>query len=103
MARIADIASFVGTCVAAVLYGAAYGCVGFYIWLGLYSAGVDEPWLTVWLLAWVTAGSILLTVWTIRWTGIDVRRRPRSRPLRQRDPQRHPSTTLTPAWNRTRP
>lgn len=94
--RIADIASFVGTCVAAVLYGAAYGCVGFYIALAIDAAGAPGWAIVAWLMAWVAVGSVILTVWTIRWAGIDVRQRPRSRPLRQRAPQRHPLPTPVP-------
>jgi len=77
--RIADVASFTGTCLIAILYGAAYGCVGFYIALAISST--DLPgWVGVaWLLAWVAVGAVVLTVWTLRWTGIDVRR-PEDRP-----------------------
>ena len=72
--RVADIASFIGTCLIAVLYGAAYGAVGFYIALGIYATDAPGWAVVTWLLAWVAVGAVVLTVWTIRWTGIDVRR-----------------------------
>jgi len=68
--RVADLASAIGACLVAILYGAAYGCIGFYIGLGIYASGADEVWAVVWLLAWVAVGSVALTVWTLKWTGI---------------------------------
>lgn len=54
----------------AILYGAAYGCIGFYIGLAIYADGRGLVWLVAWLMAWVAVGSVILTVWTIRVTGI---------------------------------
>lgn len=61
---------WVGVVALAVLYEAAYGTAGFYGALFVDALDVAEYWMVVWLLAWVAAGSVILTVWTIKWTGI---------------------------------
>jgi len=53
-----------------ILYGAAYGVVGYYVAAGIEVTGAAEYWTWAWLLAWVAAGTVVLTVWTIRWTGL---------------------------------
>ncbi len=68
--RVADVASFIGTCLVAILYGAAYGCVGYYIALAIDATGAPGWAVVTWLMGWVAVGSVVLTVWTIRWTGI---------------------------------
>lgn len=35
--------------------------------------GAPEWMFDTWLLAWVAAGAVGITVWTVRWTGIDIR------------------------------
>lgn len=60
----------VGIAALAILYGSAYGTVGFYIALIIDGLDVGEHWMVIWLLVWVAFGSVVLTVWTIKWTGI---------------------------------
>lgn len=68
--RLLGALNVIGIAAVAVLYGAAYGCIGFYISLFIDALGAAEHWVTVWLLAWVAFGAVVLTVWAIRWTGI---------------------------------
>lgn len=54
----------------AILFGSSYGGIGF--GLGTFITFFDTPeWVfDTWLLAWVAAGSVAITVWAVRWTGI---------------------------------
>jgi len=56
-----------------ILYGAAYGVVGYYVAAGIEATGAAEYWTWTWLLAWVAVGSVALTLWTLRVTGLGVR------------------------------
>lgn len=62
-----------------VLYGAAYGVIGYYIAVAIEAAGADFVWVSVWMLAWVAAGSSALTVWVMRTNGIGLGRPRRDR------------------------
>src|SRR5262245_38938261 len=61
-----------------VLYAIAYGVIGFGIGAAIDTTGLGTPGLYAWLFIWVGAGTIALTVWTIRVAGVDVRRQPRT-------------------------
>lgn len=69
--RLLGALNVIGIAAVAVLYGAAYGCIGFYIGLALDAAtNGDGVVLTAWLFGWVAVGTVLLTLWTLRFTGL---------------------------------
>lgn len=71
--KVQELAHVAGIMTLAVLFGLAYGLIGYYFAKAV-AAFNRPPWVfDVTLLAWVAAGSVAITVWTIRWTGIDVR------------------------------
>lgn len=65
---------YLGIVVLAVLYGAAYAAIGVYISMFLDACAVPRYWQEIGLLSWVAVGAVALTVWTIRFAGISVRK-----------------------------
>jgi hypothetical protein len=57
----------------AILFGSSYGAIGYGLGNFITYFGVDEWVFDTWLLAWVAAGSVTVTVWAVRWTGIGIR------------------------------
>jgi hypothetical protein len=60
-----------------VLYGIAYAVIGYHVGAAIDASGIGTPGLYAWLFAWVAAGAAALTVWTLRFAEIDVRRQAR--------------------------
>jgi hypothetical protein len=58
----------------AVLFGAAYAVIGFYVAKTFAAITASAPVFDISLLAWLAAGAAALTVCTLRWTGTNGRK-----------------------------
>lgn len=73
-----QVARVVMAAVLGVLYGVTYAVIGYNVGAAIESSGGGTPALYAWLFTWVAGGAVALTMWTLRWAGIDVRKRPRA-------------------------
>lgn len=72
--KVRDVANVAGILATAVLFGLAYAVIGYNI-ANTVAAFYRPPWVfDISLVAWLLAGVVALTVWTIRFADIDVRR-----------------------------